>query len=82
MTDADRTDFLLAALASASDGLLEAPAYTRPATWRGLSVPDVLRGGDHAAITAWRREQSLARTRDRRPDLLGDEPFTAGGPRG
>lgn len=57
---------------SFSDGLLEAPAYTRPQTWRGLSVPDVLRGGDHAAITAWRREQSLARTRDRRPDLLGD----------
>ena len=76
---------------SFSDGLLEAPAYTRPQTWRGLSVPDVLRGGDHAAISAWRHEQSLARTRDRRPDLLGDgrdasgvadEPFTADGPRG
>ncbi|WP_299574665.1 tRNA (guanosine(37)-N1)-methyltransferase TrmD [uncultured Williamsia sp.] len=67
---------------SFSDGLLEAPAYTRPQTWRGLSVPDVLRGGDHAAITAWRREQSLARTRERRPDLLPDEAPTADGPRG
>lgn len=67
---------------SFSDGLLEAPAYTRPQTWRGLSVPDVLRGGDHAAILAWRREQSLARTRDRRPDLLAGEPDTDHGSRG
>lgn len=67
---------------SFSDGLLEAPAYTRPQTWRGLSVPDVLRGGDHAAITAWRREQSLARTRERRPDLLAGEPDTGDGSRG
>ncbi|MEH3154189.1 MAG: tRNA (guanosine(37)-N1)-methyltransferase TrmD [Gordonia paraffinivorans] len=67
---------------SFSDGLLEAPAYTRPQTWRGLSVPDVLRGGDHAAITAWRREQSLARTRERRPDLLGGEPDPGEGSRG
>jgi tRNA (guanine37-N1)-methyltransferase len=65
---------------SFSDGLLEAPAYTRPATWRGLSVPDVLRGGDHAAITAWRREQSLARTRERRPDLLAGEPDPSSDP--
>ncbi|MGZ8179977.1 tRNA (guanosine(37)-N1)-methyltransferase TrmD [Williamsia sp. SKLECPSW1] len=67
---------------SFSDGLLEAPAYTRPATWRGLAVPEVLRGGDHAAITAWRREQSLERTRERRPDLLPDEPDTAPDRRG
>lgn len=53
------------------DGLLDAPAYTRPADFRGLSVPDVLRSGDHAAIDAWRDEQRLAKTRARRPDLLG-----------
>ncbi len=51
-------------------GLLEGPSYTRPATWRGLEVPEVLRSGDHARIAAWRREQGLERTRDRRPDLL------------
>lgn len=51
-------------------GLLEGPSYTRPASWRGLEVPDVLLSGDHARITAWRREQRLARTRERRPDLL------------
>ncbi|MDT5065454.1 MAG: tRNA (guanine37-N1)-methyltransferase [Mycobacterium sp.] len=55
---------------SHSDGLLEGPSYTRPATWRGLDVPAVLLSGDHAKLAAWRREQSLARTRERRPDLL------------
>ncbi|MCW2558993.1 MAG: tRNA (guanine-N1)-methyltransferase [Mycobacterium sp.] len=55
---------------SHSDGLLEAPSYTRPASWRGLDVPAVLLSGDHAKLAAWRREQSLARTRERRPDLL------------
>lgn len=55
---------------SHSDGLLEGPSYTRPPSWRGLDVPDVLRSGDHARIDAWRREQSIARTRERRPDLL------------
>lgn len=54
---------------SFADGLLEAPAYTKPASWRGLDVPDVLRSGHHAEIARWRREQSLARTRARRPDL-------------
>ncbi len=53
-------------------GLLEGPSYTRPASWRDLEVPAVLLSGDHARIDAWRREQSLARTRERRPDLLGD----------
>jgi tRNA (guanine37-N1)-methyltransferase len=48
---------------------LEAPAYTRPAVWRGRAVPDVLLSGDHAAIAAWRAEQSQRRTRERRPDL-------------
>lgn len=51
-------------------GLLEGPSYTRPATWRDLDVPEVLRSGDHARIAAWRREQSFERTRERRPDLL------------
>jgi tRNA (guanine37-N1)-methyltransferase len=50
--------------------LLEAPAYTRPASWRGLDVPDVLLSGDHAAIAAWRRDQALERTKRVRPDLL------------
>ncbi|MFI2231308.1 tRNA (guanosine(37)-N1)-methyltransferase TrmD [Nocardia testacea] len=57
---------------SFSDGLLEGPSYTRPVTWRGLEVPPILLSGDHARIAAWRREQSLIRTRERRPDLLPD----------
>ncbi|MGE5829065.1 MAG: tRNA (guanosine(37)-N1)-methyltransferase TrmD [Micromonosporaceae bacterium] len=52
------------------DGLLEAPVYTKPATWRGRAVPDVLRSGDHGRIARWRREQALLRTAERRPDLL------------
>jgi tRNA (guanine37-N1)-methyltransferase len=56
---------------SHSSGLLEGPSYTRPPSWRGLDVPEVLLSGDHAKIAAWRLEQGLARTRDRRPDLLG-----------
>ena len=52
------------------DGLLEYPQYTRPAEWRGIAVPEVLLSGDHAAIERWRRAQSLARTRQRRPDLF------------
>ncbi|BBX36139.1 tRNA (guanine-N(1)-)-methyltransferase [Mycolicibacterium mageritense DSM 44476 = CIP 104973] len=55
---------------SHSDGLLEGPSYTRPASWRGLEVPPVLLSGDHAKVAAWRREQALQRTRERRPDLL------------
>ena len=50
--------------------LLEAPAYTRPASWRGLEVPPVLVSGDHAAIERWRREESRRRTALHRPDLL------------
>jgi tRNA (guanine37-N1)-methyltransferase len=52
------------------EGLLEAPAYTKPASWRGLDVPDVLLSGNHAAIAAWRRDRSRERTAERRPDLL------------
>lgn len=55
---------------SFSDGMLEGPSYTRPASWRELDVPPVLLSGDHAKIAAWRREQSLQRTAQRRPDLL------------
>ena len=56
----------------AVDGLLEAPAYTKPASWRGRDVPEVLLSGHHGRIEEWRREQSRQRTRDRRPDLLGE----------
>lgn len=52
------------------DRLLEGPTYTRPPSWRGLEVPEVLLSGDHARIAAWRRETSLRRTRERRPDLF------------
>ena len=51
-------------------GLLEHPQYTRPAEFRGLHVPEVLRSGDHGRIARWRRANSLARTLDRRPDLI------------
>ena len=50
-------------------GLLDYPQYTRPPVFRGWSVPDVLRSGNHAAIARWRKAQQIQRTRDRRPDL-------------
>lgn len=56
---------------SHSDGLLEGPSYTRPASWRGLDVPEVLLSGDHGRVARWRREAAEERTRQRRPDLLG-----------
>jgi tRNA (guanine37-N1)-methyltransferase len=62
---------------SFSDGLLEGPAYTRPETWRGRAVPDVLRSGNHAAIARWRRDRALERTAARRPDLLAALPEDA-----
>lgn len=55
---------------SHSDGLLEYPSYTKPASWRGFGVPPVLMSGNHGAIAAWRHEQQLERTRKIRPDLL------------
>lgn len=55
---------------SFGDGLLEHPHYTRPAVFRDLEVPAVLRSGDHARIARWRRAQALARTVERRPDLI------------
>lgn len=62
---------------SFSDGLLEGPSYTRPRSWRGRDVPAVLLSGDHAAIARWRRDQALARTAARRPDLLAALPDAA-----
>ncbi len=52
------------------DGLLEYPQYTRPEVWEGLSVPDILRTGNHRDVDAWRREQQLIRTMQRRPDMF------------
>lgn len=54
-------------------GLLEYPQYTRPAVFRGMDVPAVLTSGDHGAVARWRQDASVQRTRDRRPDLLGEE---------
>jgi tRNA (guanine37-N1)-methyltransferase len=51
-------------------GLLEYPSYTKPQSWRGLDVPEILLSGHHAEIAAWRRQQSLERTKQNRPDLL------------
>jgi tRNA (guanine37-N1)-methyltransferase len=63
-----------------SGGLLEYPQYTRPLEFRGLSVPDVLSGGNHQEIARYRREQALERTRVRRPDLLSSAQAVAPGP--
>ncbi len=51
--------------------LLEYPQYSRPEVWEGMAVPPILLSGDHAKVDAWRREQSIARTKERRPDLYG-----------
>jgi tRNA (guanine37-N1)-methyltransferase len=55
-------------------GLLEAPMYTKPASWRGHEVPEVLRSGDHGRIARWRRDQALLRTAERRPDMMAGFP--------
>jgi tRNA (guanine37-N1)-methyltransferase len=55
---------------SFSNGLLEAPQYTRPADFRGSKVPEILLSGNHAEIAKWRKEQAIKRTRANRPDLL------------
>lgn len=55
---------------SHSDGLLEYPVYTKPSSWRGHDVPEILLSGDHGKIAAWRHEQQVERTQLRRPDLL------------
>ncbi|MCL2529768.1 MAG: tRNA (guanosine(37)-N1)-methyltransferase TrmD [Coriobacteriia bacterium] len=58
---------------SFSEGLLEYPQYTRPASYRGMEVPEVLLSGNHAAIAKWRREMSIIKTTELRPDLLSEE---------
>jgi tRNA (guanine37-N1)-methyltransferase len=55
---------------SFSNGLLEAPQYTRPADFRGWKIPEVLLSGNHAEIAKWRKEQAIKRTRENRPDLF------------
>ncbi|WP_453984401.1 tRNA (guanosine(37)-N1)-methyltransferase TrmD [Brevibacterium casei] len=57
---------------SHEDGLLEYPIYTKPATWRGHEVPEILLSGNHAAIARWRRDRRLERTAEVRPDLLAE----------
>ena len=64
---------------AATEGGLEAPLYTRPADFEGELVPEVLRGGNHAAIEAWRRRNSREATQRRRPDLLGSSGAISGG---
>jgi len=59
-----------ASFAAGNHRLLDCPPYTRPPQWQGMDVPEVLLSGDHAAVDAWRREQSRTRTAKRRPDLL------------
>jgi len=69
---------------SFANGLLEYPHYTRPADWNGRAVPPVLLSGNHAAIAAWRAEESATLTRERRPDLwaahLARKPYAPKGP--
>ena len=62
---------------SFTTGLLQHPQYTRPAEFRGLTVPDILISGNHAKIRQWRRQESLRRTWQRRPDLLDTAELTA-----
>jgi tRNA (guanine37-N1)-methyltransferase len=57
---------------SFSDGLLDCPHYTRPAEFRGMTVPEVLLNGNHAEIEKWRRKKALEKTRANRKDLLKD----------
>ena len=61
---------------SITSGLLQHPLYTRPAEFRGMAAPEVLRSGNHAEIERWRRQQSLERTLRLRPDLLDTAPLT------
>ena len=64
---------------SHEDGLLEYPVYTKPASWRGLDVPDVLLSGDHERVASWRRAEAVRRTAERRPDLLPRSAVPGGG---
>jgi tRNA (guanine37-N1)-methyltransferase len=62
---------------SFSAGRLEYPQWTRPPTWNGHAVPEILSSGDHAEVGRWRRREALRRTQERRPDLLAAHPLTA-----
>jgi tRNA (guanine37-N1)-methyltransferase len=62
---------------SFAEGLLDYPHYTRPEEYLGVRVPEVLLSGDHGKIASWRRAQSLRRTLDRRPDLLGPDDLSS-----
>lgn len=64
---------------SFSGNLLEGPQYTRPEVFEGLAVPEILRSGNHARIAKWRHEEAVRRTRERRPELLREEPPGSGG---
>ena len=66
-------DALSTAEESFSAGLLEYPQYTRPPSFRGMAVPDILTSGDHGAVADWRRQRAVERTRARRPDLMPEE---------
>lgn len=61
---------------SFAEGLLEFPQYTRPASYRGMEVPEVLLSGDHGKVEAWRREQAVVRTARQRPDLIASAALT------
>lgn len=61
---------------SLEGNLLEYPQYSRPREWKGKAVPDILLSGDHAKVDAWRREQSILRTMQRRPDLMAEAELT------
>lgn len=61
---------------SFAEGLLEYPQYTRPASFAGMDVPEVLTSGDHARIAAWRRREAIRRTAERRPDLIARATLT------
>jgi tRNA (guanine37-N1)-methyltransferase len=63
---------------SHEDGLLEYPVYTKPASWRGHDVPEVLLSGDHGRIAAWRHDQAVRRTAERRPDLVAPSSVPGG----
>jgi tRNA (guanine37-N1)-methyltransferase len=62
---------------SFADGLLDCPHYTRPETYQGMDVPEVLLGGNHEEIRRWRLKQALGRTYERRPQLLEDRGMQA-----
>lgn len=62
---------------SFENGLLEHPQYTRPSEWEGVAIPEVLTSGNHGKVAQWQREQALALTKERRPDLLSELPGTS-----